>query len=66
MVVRLDLGGLPEILTVLSGREASVRRLDSLRAVHGDHPSGWFQPLVGAPWPGEADDESPEYLEAAE
>lgn len=65
VVVRLNLAGLPEILTVLSGRESSVRRLDALRAIHGDHPSGWFQPLVGSPWPGEAG-EMPDLFEAAE
>jgi type IV secretion system protein VirB4 len=35
MVVRLDLSAMPEMLTVLSGREASVRRLDMLRASVG-------------------------------
>lgn len=54
VVVRLDLSGMPEVLSVLSGREATVRRLDQLRAQHGDHPSRWFQQLVGAPWPGDA------------
>jgi len=65
VVVRLDLSGLPEIVTTLSGREASVRRLDALRVVHGDHPRDWFLPLVGAPWPGGG--EYPhDLLEAAE
>ena len=31
-VVRLDLGGMPEVVKVLSGRESSVRQLDRLRA----------------------------------
>lgn len=60
VVVRLDLGGAPEVLTVLSGREASVRRLDGLRASLGDDPEQWFPALTGHPWPGtgegEADD----------
>jgi type IV secretion system protein VirB4 len=58
VVVRLDLSGLPELLTVLSGREASVRRLDALRAVHGDDPTRWYSHLVGQAWPGEYDDET--------
>jgi type IV secretion system protein VirB4 len=56
VVVRLDLSGMPEILTLLSGRESTVRRLDSLRAAHGDHPSAWFEALTGTPWPGDPDD----------
>ncbi|SMQ69858.1 type IV secretion system protein VirB4 [Altererythrobacter xiamenensis] len=60
VVVRLDLGGAPEVLTVLSGREASVRRLDGLRASLGDDPEQWFPALTGHSWPGtgegEADD----------
>ena len=39
VVVRLDLGGMPDVLTVLSGREASVRRLDEIRAAVGDDPA---------------------------
>jgi type IV secretion system protein VirB4 len=36
-----------DILTVLSGREASVRRLDALRAQHGDDPAVWLPLLIG-------------------
>ncbi|MFT4028147.1 MAG: VirB4 family type IV secretion/conjugal transfer ATPase, partial [Novosphingobium sp.] len=50
MVVRLDLGDNPEILTVLSGREASVRRLDMLRASVGDDPARWLPMLTGVSW----------------
>lgn len=50
VVVRLDLGGEPALLTVLSGREASVRQLDQLRADLGDDPADWFEPLTGSPW----------------
>jgi type IV secretion system protein VirB4 len=64
VVVRLDLSGMPEVLTVLSGREASVRRLDALRAIHGDHPAAWFPHLTGQAWPVSPDDEL--WLEAAE
>ncbi|MBC2660269.1 VirB4 family type IV secretion/conjugal transfer ATPase [Novosphingobium flavum] len=52
VVVRLDLSGEPALLTVLSGREASVRRLDHLRETLGDHPGQWYEPLTGAPWMG--------------
>jgi len=50
-VVQLDLSGLPEVLCVLAGREGVVRRLDTLRAAHGDPPEGWYQALTGAAWP---------------
>lgn len=46
VIARLDLTGLDDILTVLSGREASVRRLDSLRAVSGNDPRDWLEPLL--------------------
>jgi type IV secretion system protein VirB4 len=61
-VVRLDLSGMPDVLTVLSGRESTVRRLDLLRAQHGEEPSRWYSELTGEVWPQDA-----EYLvEAAE
>nr|WP_245620111.1 VirB4 family type IV secretion/conjugal transfer ATPase [Phenylobacterium immobile] len=56
VVVRLDLSGMPEVLTLLSGRESTVRKLDSLRATYGDHPSAWYGALTGASWPGDDDD----------
>ncbi|WJY17830.1 VirB4 family type IV secretion/conjugal transfer ATPase [Alteriqipengyuania flavescens] len=52
VVVRLDLGSAPEVLTILSGRESSVRRLDTLRETLGDAPAKWFPALTGHPWPG--------------
>ncbi|GAA3802052.1 VirB4 family type IV secretion system protein [Qipengyuania pelagi] len=67
VVVRLDLSGAPEVLTVLSGRESAVRRLDLLRSAVGDAPADWFPTLTGAPWPGDAGDawaDLPEALEA--
>jgi type IV secretion system protein VirB4 len=66
VVVRLDLSGLPEVLTVLSGRESTVRRLDALRAEFGDAPSAWYPALTGELWPGEPDDDTPLWTEAAE
>ncbi len=51
VVARLDLSSMPDILTVLSGRETSVRQLDELRALHGDNPADWWQPLLGGTYP---------------
>ncbi|MEP2735888.1 MAG: VirB4 family type IV secretion/conjugal transfer ATPase [Erythrobacter sp.] len=53
VVVRLDLSGAPEVLTILSGREGSVRRLDLLREAVGDDPANWYPTLTGQGWPGE-------------
>lgn len=53
VVVRLDLSGAPEVLTILSGRESSVRRLDLLRDAVGDEPAAWYPALTGQAWPGE-------------
>ncbi len=70
VVVRLDLSGMPEVLTVLSGRESTVRKLDHLREQYGDAPSAWYPALTGAIWPGEEeatnDDNGPIWTEAAE
>lgn len=51
VVVRLDLSGAPEVLTILSGREAAVRRLDLLREAVGDEPSAWYPALTNRAWP---------------
>ncbi len=64
VVARLDLAGMPDLLTVLSGREASVRRLDMLRGQVGDAPADWYPLLTGQPWPAAA--EPLLYAEAAE
>ena len=66
VVVRLDLSGMPELLTVLSGRESTVRRLDAIRASVGDDPAHWYPLLTRAPWPGDDSDGDGMYLEAAE
>jgi type IV secretion system protein VirB4 len=69
VVVRLDLSGMPEVLTVLSGRESTVRKLDQLRERYGDAPEAWYPVLTGMQWPkdqwGEADDDAL-WTEAAE
>lgn len=64
VVVRLDLSGMPEVLTLLSGRESTVRRLDALRAEYGDAPAAWYPALTGELWPGEA--QADLWTEAAE
>jgi len=46
VVARLDMSNMPDAITVLSGREASVRKLDELRRVHGDAPSEWMPLLL--------------------
>ncbi|WP_165323118.1 VirB4 family type IV secretion/conjugal transfer ATPase [Rhizorhabdus phycosphaerae] len=64
VVARLDLAGMPALLTVLSGREATVRRLDIVRAAVGDDPARWYPIIAGAAWP--AGDGDAALLEAAE
>lgn len=53
VVVRLDLSGASEVLTILSGRESAVRELDALRKNLGDDPAAWYPALTGQDWPGE-------------
>jgi len=48
VVVRLNLASEPDMLTVLSGRERTVRLLDRLRAAHGDAPEAWLPRLLEA------------------
>jgi type IV secretion system protein VirB4 len=45
VVVRLDLSGEPELLTILSGREKIVRLADELRA-NPDATSNWLEKLL--------------------
>ena len=72
VVVRLDLSGMPDLLTVLSGRESVVRRLDALRGEYGDAPAAWYPALTGEPWPGGEQDggddsaAAPAWVKAAE
>ena len=46
VVARLNLTGERELLTILSGRERTVRLLDQLRAEHGDAPEAWYDALM--------------------
>jgi type IV secretion system protein VirB4 len=46
VVARLNLSGMSDLLTVLSGRERTVRRLDELRTALGDDPAAWMPALL--------------------
>ena len=46
VVVRLNLGSEPDLLTVLSGRERTVRMLDEIREQVGDAPDAWLPRLL--------------------
>jgi type IV secretion system protein VirB4 len=46
VVARLNLSGEPDILTVLSGRERTVRLLDTIRREVGDDPAAWLPRLL--------------------
>jgi type IV secretion system protein VirB4 len=46
VVARLNLGGERDLLTILSGRERTVRLLDEIRAETGDEPEAWIPRLL--------------------
>lgn len=46
VVARLNLSGESDILTILSGRERTVRLLDDIRAQVGDDPDDWLPQLL--------------------
>jgi type IV secretion system protein VirB4 len=46
VVARLNLSNEHEILTILSGRERTVRLLDEIRATTGDDPAAWMPQLL--------------------
>jgi type IV secretion system protein VirB4 len=46
VVARLNLSGEKELLTVLSGRERTVRLLDEIRVTTGDDPADWLPRLL--------------------
>lgn len=46
VVARLNLTGEQDILTILSGRERTVRLLDEIRAQTGDDPAEWIPRLL--------------------
>jgi type IV secretion system protein VirB4 len=46
VVARLNLTGEKDLLTVLSGRERTVRLLDEIRLEIGDDPAAWLPRLI--------------------
>jgi type IV secretion system protein VirB4 len=46
VVARLNLSGERDLLTILSGRERTVRLLDEIRAESGDDPASWIPRLL--------------------
>lgn len=46
VVARLNLTGERDLLTILSGRERTVRLLDELRVTTGDDPADWMPKLL--------------------
>jgi type IV secretion system protein VirB4 len=48
VVARLDLSGEKDLLTILSGRERTVRLLDAIRHDFGDEPAAWLPRLLEA------------------
>ncbi|MFC7536511.1 VirB4 family type IV secretion/conjugal transfer ATPase [Sphingomonas sp. GCM10030256] len=48
VVARLDLSGDNHLLTILSGREETIRRLDEVRAQSGDDPASWIPQILDA------------------
>lgn len=46
VVARLNLSGERDLLTILSGRERTVRLLDEIRAEQGDDPANWIPRLL--------------------
>ena len=48
VVARLNLSGERDLLTVLSGRESTVRMLDEIRCEVGDAPANWLPRLLEA------------------
>ncbi|MEG3125135.1 VirB4 family type IV secretion/conjugal transfer ATPase [Sphingomonas sp. GB1N7] len=46
VVARLNLSGERDILTILSGRERTVRLLDEIRSETGDDPAAWIPRLL--------------------
>ena len=46
VVARLNLTGERDLLTILSGRERTVRLLDEIRAERGDDPAQWIPRLL--------------------
>jgi type IV secretion system protein VirB4 len=52
VIARLDLGAMPDMVKVLSGRKETIEGCARLRESLGDHPSDWLPPFCGwEAWP---------------
>lgn len=47
VIARLDLGSMPDLIKVLSGRKETIEECALLRKQHGDDPSGWLARFCG-------------------
>jgi type IV secretion system protein VirB4 len=47
VIARLDLGAMPDLIKVLSGRKETVEECARLRERHGDHPDAWLGKFCG-------------------
>ncbi|WP_431323414.1 VirB4 family type IV secretion/conjugal transfer ATPase [Rhizobium sp. YTU87027] len=47
VIARLDLGSMPDLIKVLSGRKETIEECALLRKQYGDHPSGWLARFCG-------------------
>ena len=47
VIAKLDLGGMPDLIKVLSGRTETVEELTRLRARVGDDPADWLPHFMG-------------------
>jgi len=54
VIARLNLGAMPDLIKVLSGRTETVSELEHLRAMHGDDPGEWLPAFLGRDKPGKA------------
>ncbi|WFS03365.1 VirB4 family type IV secretion/conjugal transfer ATPase [Rhizobium tumorigenes] len=47
VIAGLDLGGMPDLIKVLSGRKETIEECARLRARYGDDPAGWLRAFCG-------------------
>ncbi|PWE53693.1 type VI secretion protein [Metarhizobium album] len=47
VIAKLDLGGMPDLIKVLSGRKETVEECARLRQANGDDPAGWLAEFCG-------------------
>lgn len=47
VIARLDLGAMPDLIKVLSGRKETIEECARLRDIHGEDPTGWLDKFCG-------------------